>query len=266
MDIKILGVRINNIDMSETIAKINEFFDNDKLNYIYTPNPEIVMRAGRDDEFKEIINSASLNLCDGIGLMIASKLKKKPLKSRVTGYDTSIKILELMNEKGLSLFLLGAKPGIAEKAIEKINHDYPNIVVAGYNNGYFKGSHNGNASCDEEEALIKKINDSKADAIFVGMGAGYQEKFIYYNKDKIKSRLAIANGGVIDVLAGNVKIAPAFIRKIGMEWLYRLIKEPKRFKRQLDIPRFLMKIIFTKNAVGYINWNRRLIWTLNKRQ
>ncbi len=227
MDIKILGVRINNIDMSETIAKINEFFDNDKLNYIYTPNPEIVMRAGRDDEFKEIINSASLNLCDGIGLMIASKLKKKPLKSRVTGYDTSIKILELMN---------------------------------------FKGSHNGNASCDEEEALIKKINDSKVDAIFVGMGAGYQEKFIYYNKDKINSRLAIANGGVIDVLAGNVKIAPAFIRKIGMEWLYRLIKEPKRFKRQLDIPRFLMKIIFTKNAVEYINWNRRLIWTLNKRQ
>ena len=185
--------------------------------------------------------------------MIASKLKKKPLKSRVTGYDTSIKILELMNERHLSLFLLGAKPGIAEKAIERINNDYPNIVISGYNNGYFNGSHNGHASCDEEEALIQKINDSKADAIFVGMGAGYQEKFIYYNKDKLKTKLAIANGGVIDVLAGNVKIAPAFIRKIGMEWLYRLIKEPKRFKRQLDIPKFLMKIIFTKNAVEYID-------------
>ncbi|WP_294796161.1 WecB/TagA/CpsF family glycosyltransferase [uncultured Fenollaria sp.] len=253
MDIKILGVRINNVDMDQTMNKIGEFFNNDELNYIYTPNPEIVMRAGRDEEFKKIINSASLNLCDGIGLMIASKLKKKPLKSRVTGYDTSIKILELMNEKHLSLFLLGAKPGIAEKAIEKINNDYPNIVIAGYNNGYFNGSHNDHASCDEEEALIQKINDSKTDAIFVGMGAGYQEKFIYYNKDKLKSKLAIANGGVIDVLAGNVKIAPAFIRKIGMEWLYRLIKEPKRFKRQLDIPKFLMKIIFTKNAVEYID-------------
>ena len=253
MDIKILGVRINNVDMDETMNKIDGFFDNDELNYIYTPNPEIVMRAGRDEEFKKIINSASLNLCDGIGLMIASKLKKKPLKSRVTGYDTSIKILELMNEKHLSLFLLGAKPGIAEKAIEKINNDYPNIVISGYNNGYFNGSHNGHASCDEEEALIQKINDSKADAIFVGMGAGYQEKFIYYNKDKLKTKLAIANGGVIDVLAGNVKIAPAFIRKIGMEWLYRLFKEPKRFKRQLDIPKFLMKIIFTKNAVEYID-------------
>lgn len=238
MNVKILGVRINNVDMDETMNKIGEFFDNDELNYIYTPNPEIVMRAGRDEEFKKIINSASLNLCDGIGLMIASKLKKKPLKSRVTGYDTSIKILELMNERHLSLFLLGAKPGIAEKAIEKINNDYPNIVIAGYNNGYFNGSHNGHASCDEEEALIQKINDSKTDAIFVGMGAGYQEKFIYYNKDKLKSKLAIANGGVIDVLAGNVKIAPSFIRKIGMEWLYRLIKEPKRFKRQLDIPNF----------------------------
>lgn len=253
MDIKILGVRINNVDMDETMNKIDGFFDSDELNYIYTPNPEIVMRAGRDEEFKKIINSASLNLCDGIGLMIASKLKKKPLKSRVTGYDTSIKILELMNERHLSLFLLGAKPGIAEKAIERINHDYPNIVIAGYNNGYFNGSHNGHASCDEEESLIQKINDSKADAIFVGMGAGYQEKFIYYNKDKLKTKLAIANGGVIDVLAGNVKIAPAFIRKIGMEWLYRLVKEPKRFKRQLDIPKFLMKIIFTKNAVGYID-------------
>ena len=253
MDIKILGVRINNVDMDETMNKIGGFFDNDELNYIYTPNPEIVMRAGRDEEFKKIINSASLNLCDGIGLMIASKLKKKPLKSRVTGYDTSIKILELMNERHLSLFLLGAKPGIAEKAIERINHDYPNIIIAGYNNGYFNGSHNGHASCDEEEVLIQKINDSKADAIFVGMGAGYQEKFIYYNKDKLKTKLAIANGGVIDVLAGNVKIAPAFIRKIGIEWLYRLIKEPKRFKRQLDIPKFLMKIIFTKNAVEYID-------------
>ena len=253
MDIKILGVRINNIDMDEAMAKIDGFFESDELNYIYTPNPEIVMRAGRDEEFKKIINSASLNLCDGIGLMIASKLKKKPLKSRVTGYDTSIKILELMNEKGLSLFLLGAKPGIAEKAIERINHDYPNIVIAGYNNGYFNGSHNGHTSCDEEEALIQKINDSKADAIFVGMGAGYQEKFIYNNKDKLNTKLAIANGGVIDVLAGNVKIAPAFIRNIGMEWLYRLIKEPKRFKRQLDIPKFLMKIIFTKNAVEYID-------------
>lgn len=253
MDIKILGVRINNVDMDETMNKIGEFFDNDELNYIYTPNPEIVMRAGRDEEFKKIINSASLNLCDGIGLIIASKLKKKPLKSRVTGYDTSIKILELMNERHLSLFLLGAKPGIAEKAIERINHDYPNIVIAGYSNGYFNGSHNGHASSDEEEVLIQKINDSKADAIFVGMGAGYQEKFIYYNKDKLKTKLAIANGGVIDVLAGNVKIAPSFIRKIGMEWLYRLIKEPKRFKRQLDIPKFLMKIIFTKNAVEYID-------------
>lgn len=253
MDIKILGVRINNIDMDEAMAKIDGYFASDEINYIYTPNPEIVMRAGRDEEFKKIINSASLNLCDGIGLMIASKLKKKPLKSRVTGYDTSIKILELMNERGLSLFLLGAKPGIAEKAIEKINHDYPNIIIAGFNNGYFNGSHNGHASCDEEEALIEKINDSKADAIFVGMGAGYQEKFIYYNKDKLKTKLAIANGGVIDVLAGNVKIAPAFIRKIGMEWLYRLVKEPKRFKRQLDIPKFLMKIIFTKNAVEYID-------------
>lgn len=253
MDVKILGVRINNVDMDETMNKIGGFFDKDELNYIYTPNPEIVMRAGRDEEFKKIINSASLNLCDGIGLMIASKLKKKPLKSRVTGYDTSIKILELMNEKCLSLFLLGAKPGIAEKAIERINNDYPNIVIAGYNNGYFNGSHNGHASSDEEEALIQKINDSKADAIFVGMGAGYQEKFIYYNKDKLKTKLAIANGGVIDVLAGNVKIAPSFIRKIGMEWLYRLIKEPKRFKRQLDIPKFLMKIIFTKNAVEYID-------------
>lgn len=253
MDIKILGVKINNIDMDETMAKIDGYFASDELNYIYTPNPEIVMRAGRDEEFKKIINSASLNLCDGIGLIIASKLKKKPLKLRVTGYDTSIKILELMNEKHLSLFLLGAKPGIAEKAIEKINNDYPNIVIAGYNNGYFNGSHNGHASCDEEEALIQKINDSKTDAIFVGMGAGYQEKFIYYNKDKLKTKLAIANGGVIDVLAGNVKIAPSFIRKIGMEWLYRLIKEPKRFKRQLDIPKFLMKIIFTKNAVEYID-------------
>lgn len=253
MDIKILGVRVNNLDMDETLTYVNEYIESDKFEYIFTPNPEIVMRANRDEEFKTIINSSSLNLCDGIGLMIASKLKKKPLKTRVTGYDTSIKILELMNEKHLSLFLLGAKPGIVEKAIEKINNEYPNIVIAGFNNGYFNGSHNGNASCDEELALLEKINSSKADVLFVGMGAGYQEKFIYYNKDKLKTKLAIANGGVIDVMAGNVKVAPQFIRKIGFEWLYRLIKEPKRFKRQLDIPKFLMKIIFTKNAVEYID-------------
>lgn len=257
MDIKIFGVRINNLDMNETLDYINNYISSDEFNYIFTPNPEIVMRAGRESDFKTIINSSSLNLCDGIGLIIASKIKKKPLKSRVTGYDTSIKILELMNEKKLAIFLLGAKPGIAEKAIEKINNDYPNIRIAGFNNGYFKGSHNGNIACNEEETLIRKINDSNADVLFVGMGAGYQEKFIYYNRDKLKTKLAIANGGVIDVLAGNVKIAPKFIRKIGLEWLYRLIKEPKRFKRQLDIPKFLLKLIFTKNAVEYIDNDKK---------
>lgn len=245
----LLGTRIDDLSVDEAKEYMRKMLDENKFSYIFTPNPEVGMMALKDNEFNNIINSSDLSLCDGIGIYLATKIKGKKIRNRLTGYDMSLYILEELNKRSGSIFLLGAKRGVAEKAAEEIKKTYPNVEVKGYRNGYFKGRHLGYKDSDEEKEVLAMINYCNPDVVFVGMGAPYQEKFIYFNRDNIKAKLAIANGGVIDVLSGNVTIAPAFIRKIGFEWLYRLIKEPKRIKRQIIIPKYMCKVLFKKNSV-----------------
>ena len=186
---------------------------------------------------------------DGIGLIYASKIKRKPLKERVTGYDLSIKLLNIANENNYSLYLLGGKDGVAKAAAENIEKDYPNIRIAGYHHGYFNGSHNGNDDSEEEVKIIDDINSLNPDIIFVGLGFPNQEIWIDSNRCKIKGRVIIGNGGVMDVLSGNLKMTPDIYRKLGLEWLHRLIREPSRIKRQIVIPKFIFKVIFSKNVI-----------------
>ena len=133
--------------------------------------------------------------------------------------------------------------------IENIIKKYPNIKIAGVHNGYFKGSHNDNFGHEDEMKIIKEINSTKPDIIFVGLGFPKQEIWIDSNKDKIRGKVIIGNGGVMDILSGNLKPTPEFIRRIGFEWLHRLIREPSRIKRQIALPKFMLQVIFSKNAV-----------------
>lgn len=232
--IRILNVEFDNINMNEAIDKCNKFLDKDKLSYIVTPNPEIVMEAKEDNQFNKILNEANLVIPDGIGIIIASKILKNPLKQRLPGFELICNLFE-NSEKEKKVYLLGSKPGVCELAKENIEKRY-NLKVVGLHDGYFKE--------DDETSIVEDINNSGANILLVGMGMKKQEKFIYKYKDKLNVKIAIGCGGSIDVLSGTVKRAPKFFQKLGLEWLYRLIKQPTRLKRMLVLPEFLLIILF----------------------
>lgn len=247
--VRIFGVEIQNTTLEDVVSKLEGYLKGDSLKTIYTPNTEIVMAAKENRSLKELINKGDLVIADGIGLVYGSRIKKRPLKERVTGFDTSMKLLDIANKNAYSLFLLGGKDGVAKGAAERINRDYPNIRIAGFHHGYFKGSHLGLKGEAEEEKIIEDINKSNPDIIFVGFGFPKQELWIHANKDRIKGRVIIGNGGVMDILAGNAKRAPEIFIKLGLEWFYRLVQDPSRIKRQMALPKFLVNVILDKESV-----------------
>jgi N-acetylglucosaminyldiphosphoundecaprenol N-acetyl-beta-D-mannosaminyltransferase len=243
-NISIMGVRINNVTMKEVLETIEEKLQKKEKYIIYTPNTEIIMMCQSDSEFLSYMNKSDINVPDGIGLIYASKIKNVPLKEKVAGFDLSMNLLDIANKDGLKLYAVGGKPGVAEEALENVHKNYPNIKIVGSHHGYFKGSHLGQNGNPEELLVIDEINSKNPDIIFVGFGAKKQEQWIQYNKDKINAKIIIGNGGTIDVLAGNVKRAPEFYVNMGLEWLYRLAKEPKRITRQIVLPIFMVKVLF----------------------
>jgi N-acetylglucosaminyldiphosphoundecaprenol N-acetyl-beta-D-mannosaminyltransferase len=242
--LSIMGVRINNISMNEVLKLAEQKIKNDEKYIIYTPNTEIIMMCQKDEEFLNIMNKSDINVPDGVGLIYAGKIKKFPLKEKVAGYDLSINLLKMADEKGLKLYAVGGRPGVAEAAMQNVQKKYPGIKIVGAHHGYFKGTHLGEFGHEEEIAVIEDINRHKPHILFVGFGAKKQEQWIEYNKDLINANVIIGNGGTLDGLAGIVKRAPDIFINLGLEWLYRLIKEPKRITRQIVLPVFMFKVIF----------------------
>lgn len=236
--VNILGINFDNVTMQEAVDKCNEFMKSCNLNMIVTPNPEIVMLASEDEVFKNIVNSSSLVVPDGIGIVKAANILKKPMKQRVAGYDLICNFFSDTNSNiEKKVYILGAKPGVAQLAKENIEKQY-NVKVVGTQDGYFKD--------EDVENIINEINNSQANILLAGMGMKKQEQFIYDNKEKLKVNIAIGCGGSIDVFAGTVKRAPKFWVKHNLEWLYRLIKQPSRIGRMLVLPKFLFKVMFFK--------------------
>lgn len=247
--LEIFGVKIHNTTLEESTEQVEEYLKREELKVVYTPNTEIVMIAKDDESLKSLINEADLIIPDGIGLIYASRIKKNPLQERVTGFDLSMNLLKIANENSYSIYLLGGKDGVAKTAAANIKKDYPNIRIAGYQHGYFKGIHVGCENHEDEARVIEHINSSNPDIIFVGLGFPKQEIWIDSNKNKIKGKVIIGNGGVMDILAGNSKRAPEIYQKLGLEWFYRLVKEPLRIKRQIVLPKFMLKVIFSKDII-----------------
>ena len=231
---ELLGVRIDEVTMDEAVKKTEEFLAHETLHLICTPNPEMVIRAQDDDEIRKILNSSCLNIPDGYGIVWASKELKCPLSERVTGFDFIHKIFELGQNMDISFYFLGAKPGVAKRAKEKIEEDYLGISVVGTHDGYF--------SVEEEKKIIKEINAVNPDVLLVAMGAPKQERFIYKYRDKLNCKVAIGVGGCFDVISGNVKRAPDLFIRLHLEWLYRAITDFRRFKRLIAIPKFMRQV------------------------
>jgi len=233
---KILGVNIDNITAKEVLDSIKSFLLSDEQHYIVTLNPEMVVAAQKDIDFKYIINEADLSIADGIGILIADRfLNDRKLPERISGIDLIYKICESELTKEKKIFLLGAGKGIAKKAASALQNKYPHITISGAEEGISEMTASDNMQITNEiknTELIRSINNAKPDIIFVAFGAPKQEKWIYENIKKIPSvRLAIGVGGSFDFISGKIKRAPGFIRKIGLEWTWRFVREPKRIKR-----------------------------------
>lgn len=237
--VNILGVPVDMVDKEQASAVFAEIFQQPGCSMIVTPNSEIVQNASKDEELRSLIASADLIIPDGIGLVYASKVMGCPLSERVTGIDFLESIIARLVQTGESIFFFGSKPGVADEAADRMKKKYPGLRVAGTQNGYFQ---------PEEEALIvKQINESGADFLCVALGAPKQERFIAQHRDEFTSvRGAIGVGGSLDVWAGNLKRAPEFYRNHGLEWLYRFIQQPTRFKRMLTLPVFMLRVIFRR--------------------
>lgn len=233
MKLNVLGVYFDNLTPEEAAAHGGELLRRPGFHYAVTPNPEFILMAEKDDQFRNILNGADLTLADGIGVIYSAKLLGTPLKSRVTGVGFASDMLRQLDEMGGRLFLLGAKPGVAEEAGRRIAAQYPRLFVCGVHDGYFK----------EDAAVLQCIRDAAPDLLFVCLGAPKQEKWIAQFGPQTGAHLAIGLGGVLDVYAGTVQRAPAIFQKLGLEWLYRLVKQPSRFGRMVRLPLVLVKAI-----------------------
>ncbi|CAM3132985.1 WecB/TagA/CpsF family glycosyltransferase [Filibacter tadaridae] len=232
-----LGVHVSPLTYEGIVTEIKARMKHGEQSTVIAVNPEKVMTAQKDPTVKELINNSTFQIADGIGILLASKLKKGNIKSRVTGVDMMARLLKFAAAENHPIYMYGAKKEVIERAAVNIQRDNQGIIIAGTTDGYEQ----------DENALIKRINDSGAKLIFVALGSPKQELWIKRNMDKLPNVLVFQGvGGSFDVFSGTVKRAPAFFRNTGTEWLYRLLSDPKRFKRQLNLPRFLIKLLFNR--------------------
>lgn len=228
--VNILGVNVDKVNIGEAVEAISKMLDEHCVHTVFTPNSEIILSAYHDKDFCDILNSADLLTADGIGVVYASKILNDPIEERAAGFDIACGVIDKISESGHRLYLFGGKPGIAEKAKKNLEAKYPFIQIVGTRNGYFKD--------EDNTEIITDINMVDADIVFVCLGAPKQEKWIAENKHKLRAKVLMGIGGSLDVFAGEVERAPEVWCKMGLEWLYRLIKEPWRFKRMLALPKF----------------------------
>ena len=230
MRINVLGVGFDNVTMDQAVAEGVRLMNEDGAHYVVTPNPEIVETCREDSEAMEAVRRADMVIADGIGVVYGAKILGTPLKGRVPGIEFAQNLMGRMAESGKSLFLLGAKPGIADQAAEKLKVRYPGLQIAGTHDGYFK----------EDGPVLTQIRDSGADVVFVCLGAPKQEKWMLHNGEATGAHLLVGLGGCLDVFSGNVQRAPEVFQKLGLEWFYRLLKNPSRIGRMMKLPLFLI--------------------------
>ena len=242
--INVRGVFFDNVSPSEAIEVAEGYIQRGEQCVVFTPNAEIVQMTIEDESFRTLINSAELIIPDGAGVVLASKILKKPLKGKVAGCEFAETLVKNSASGKYKIFFYGSKPvtdegmSVADLADKKMGEKYEGFKAAGTSHGYVKP--------DGYPELIEKINASGADILFVCLGVPMQEKWIYENREKLSPRLIVGLGGTLDVFAGTVKRAPRIFVRLNLEWFYRLIKEPKRLGRMMKLPKFIFGTILSK--------------------
>jgi N-acetylglucosaminyldiphosphoundecaprenol N-acetyl-beta-D-mannosaminyltransferase len=228
-----LGVHVCAYTYEQLVAKLMEDIDHNRKSFIVAINPEKIMKAQQDDRLRELLNQATYPIPDGVGVILASILKGGRIRSRVTGIDMMLRLCQEAAARGKKIFLYGAKPGVADEAKRRLEEMFPGIQIVGTMHGYEK----------DEQVIKETINQSGADILFVALGSPTQEYWIVNHMHSLVPKVYQGVGGSFDVISGRLKRAPLLVQKLGLEWLYRLLKEPWRWKRQLVLPKFLIKAI-----------------------
>ncbi|MHB8996644.1 MAG: WecB/TagA/CpsF family glycosyltransferase [Armatimonadota bacterium] len=231
-EINLLGIRVDRVTMEEAMQRVERFIGEDTPHMIFTGDATGLMKAQDDPELCQIINEADLVTADGAGVVLSSRLLNQPLNERVSGCDMVGEICKVAAKLGRSVYLLGAAPGVAEKAAENLQQMAPGLQVAGCRDGYFKA--------DEEAALVAEIAALRPAALFVALGIPRQEKFIRQHMAALGVPVCIGIGGSFDVISGLKKRAPVWMQRTGLEWLYRVSKEPSRLPRLTALPRIVI--------------------------
>ena len=233
----ILGVNVTTLDEQKLMKQIeNDIQQNQKVR-IVAINPEKIMMAQQDANLKELLNESTYHIPDGIGVSIASRLSGGSIRGRVTGIGMMENLLDLANRNQLKIFLYGAKPETVHQASHNIQGKFPYLVIAGTLDGYVK----------DVQEVITTINAVEPHILFVALGSPKQELFIKHNMEQLNVNVFQGVGGSFDVFSGNVKRAPELFLKTGTEWLYRLMMQPSRVKRQVALPLFLLKVLSKKS-------------------
>jgi N-acetylglucosaminyldiphosphoundecaprenol N-acetyl-beta-D-mannosaminyltransferase len=227
---EILGIRIHNVTMNETIARLEHMSLNGGRHHLATVNPEFVVLAQRDAAFRNILNNVSLSLPDGIGILLASRILGVPMQERVAGVDVISRFAEVAGKKNLRIFLLGAAPGVAEEAARVLESRNSGLKIA--------GTYAGSPDPREDETIRRLIRAAKPHVVLVAYGAPKQEYWIARNLPHLDVPVAIGVGGSFDFIAGIAARAPVWIQSAGLEWLHRLLHQPRRWRRMLALPRF----------------------------
>lgn len=235
----VLGVRVDAVTFDQALARIEDFIASGRPHQVVTVNPEFVMAAQTNTRFRRIINTSSLALPDGAGVWWASRRLGRPLPDRIPGVDLVERLAALSAARGYRLYFLGAMPGVADRAVEVLRVRYPGMVVA--------GTHVGSPRPEDERAILDQVWAARPDILFVAYGAPAQDRWIARNLDRLGVPVCIGVGGSFDYIAGVHPRAPHWLRRLGLEWLHRLVTQPWRWRRMLALPRFAWRVLWTRS-------------------
>jgi N-acetylglucosaminyldiphosphoundecaprenol N-acetyl-beta-D-mannosaminyltransferase len=233
---RILGVRVDCLDTKQALERIEGFVASGRLHQVATVNPEFVMRAQKDREFARVLDAADLCLPDGTGVVWAARRQGCALREPVAGTDLVEPLAALCSRRGFRLFLLGAQPGVAAELAAGLAASNPALHVA---------AHSGDPNESGDDESLRRITDHATDVLLVAYGAPAQELWIDRLRQRLGVSVAIGVGGAFDYLTGRVPRAPAWMRRSGLEWLHRLVRQPWRFRRMTVLPLYALKVLRT---------------------
>jgi N-acetylglucosaminyldiphosphoundecaprenol N-acetyl-beta-D-mannosaminyltransferase len=236
--VSILGVRVDDVTYDEALAHVQHCVASGGAHQIATVNVEFIMAARHDLPFRRVLEQASLCVPDGTGVLWAARRQGTPLRERVAGVDLVERIAERGSERGWRIFFLGAAPGVAERAAKLLAERYPGLKIA--------GCYAGSPRPEEEDAILSQVQAAQPDVLFVAYGAPRQDLWIARNQARSGVPVAIGVGGSFDFIIGEVRRAPQWVQRAGLEWLHRLAREPWRLRRQMAIPHFMALVMLKR--------------------